>query len=74
MSAQCETTARKATTAPMSTFERYLTVWVFACILAGIAAGQVFPGMFRAVGRMEIAQVTLLDAGREAGRRPARDR
>ena len=59
MSAQCDTTARKATSAPMSTFERYLTVWVFACILAGIAAGQVFPGMFRAVGRMEIAQVNL---------------
>jgi ACR3 family arsenite transporter len=59
MSVPCETTARKAAAAPMSTFERYLTVWVFACIVAGIAAGQVFPGMFRAVGRMEIAQVNL---------------
>jgi ACR3 family arsenite transporter len=43
----------------MSAFERYLTLWVFACIVAGIAAGQVFPGVFRAIGRMEIAQVNL---------------
>jgi ACR3 family arsenite transporter len=43
----------------MSAFERYLTVWVFACILAGIAAGQLFPELFRAVGRMEVARVNL---------------
>jgi ACR3 family arsenite transporter len=43
----------------MSAFERYLTLWVFACILAGIAAGQVFPELFRAVGRMEVARVNL---------------
>ena len=30
--------------APMSVFERYLTVWVFLCIVAGIALGQFFPG------------------------------
>ena len=59
MSAQHDTTARRAAAAPMSTFERYLTLWVFACIVAGIAAGQVFPGVFRAIGRMEIAQVNL---------------
>ena len=43
----------------MSVFERYLTVWVFLCIVAGIALGQFFPGVFQAVGRMEIAQVNL---------------
>ena len=59
MSAQCETTARRVAAAPMSAFERYLTLWVFACIIAGIAAGQVFPGVFRAIGRMEFAQVNL---------------
>ena len=59
MSAQCEATARQAAGAPMSVFERYLTVWVFACILVGIAAGQIFPGLFQAVGRMEIARVNL---------------
>jgi ACR3 family arsenite transporter len=46
-------------TAPMSVFERYLTVWVFLCIVAGIALGQFFPRVFQAVGRMEIAQVNL---------------
>ena len=45
--------------APMSVFERYLTVWVFLCIVAGIALGQFFPNVFQAVGRMEIAQVNL---------------
>jgi ACR3 family arsenite transporter len=47
------------TVAPMSVFERYLTVWVFLSIVAGIALGQFFPNLFQAVGRMEIAQVNL---------------
>jgi ACR3 family arsenite transporter len=59
LSAQCETTAKLASGAPMSVFERYLTVWVFLCIVAGIALGQVLPGVFQAIGRMEVAQVNL---------------
>lgn len=47
------------TPAPMSVFERYLTLWVFLCIVAGIALGQLFPGLFQAIGRMEVAQVNL---------------
>ena len=43
----------------MSIFERYLTVWVLLCIVAGIALGQLAPGAFQAVGRMEVAQVNL---------------
>jgi ACR3 family arsenite transporter len=43
----------------MSGFERYLTVWVALCIVAGIALGQLFPGLFQAVGRMEIARVNI---------------
>ena len=43
----------------MSLFERYLTVWVALCIVAGIALGDLFPGIFRAVGGLEIAQVNL---------------
>jgi ACR3 family arsenite transporter len=43
----------------MSVFERYLTVWVFACILVGIAAGQLLPEAFQAVGRMEVAKVNI---------------
>jgi len=43
----------------MSVFERYLSVWVLLCIVAGIALGQFAPGVFHAIGRMEIAQVNL---------------
>ena len=43
----------------MSFFERYLTVWVFLCIVAGIALGQLLPDLFQAVGRMEVAKVNL---------------
>ena len=43
----------------MSIFERYLTVWVGLCIVAGIALGQLLPGLFQAVGRMEVAKVNL---------------
>ena len=45
--------------APMSVFERYLTVWVLLCIVTGIALGQMLPGPFQAIGRMELAQVNL---------------
>jgi ACR3 family arsenite transporter len=45
--------------APMSVFERYLTVWVFLCIVAGIALGQWLPGPVQAIGRMELARVNL---------------
>ena len=59
MSAQCEIAIKPAVGAPMSVFERYLTVWVFLCIFIGIGLGQFLPGVFQAVGRMEIAKVNL---------------
>lgn len=59
MSVQCEVTAKAVAQTPMSLFERYLTLWVFLCILLGIALGQFFPGVFQAVGSMEVAQVNL---------------
>jgi ACR3 family arsenite transporter len=43
----------------MSTFERYLTVWVGLCIAAGILLGQVMPGVFQVIGAAEIARVNL---------------
>jgi ACR3 family arsenite transporter len=43
----------------MSTFERYLTLWVALCIVAGIAAGQVAPGVFHAIGAAELARVNI---------------
>ncbi|MFH1657926.1 MAG: ACR3 family arsenite efflux transporter [Pseudomonadota bacterium] len=59
MSAQCEITAKAAAGAPMSFFERYLTIWVFLCIITGIVFGQFAPTLFQAIGRMEVAQVNL---------------
>ena len=59
MSVQCEATANQTPVAPMGVFERYLTVWVFLCIVAGIAVGQFLPNVFQAIGRMEVAQVNL---------------
>jgi ACR3 family arsenite transporter len=43
----------------MNVFERYLTLWVFLCIVAGIVLGQLLPGPIQAIGRMEFAQVNL---------------
>jgi ACR3 family arsenite transporter len=43
----------------MSTFERYLTVWVAACIVVGVALGHLFPGVFQAIGAAEVAKVNL---------------
>lgn len=48
-----------AAPAPVSLFERYLTVWVLLCIVAGIALGQLMPGVFQAVGRIVYAKVNL---------------
>ncbi len=43
----------------MSMFERYLTVWVFLCIVAGVALGHFIPDFFLFVGRVEVANVNL---------------
>ena len=47
------------TPAPMSLFERYLTLWVFLCIVAGVLLGQGLPGVVHSVAAMEVAQVNL---------------
>jgi arsenical-resistance protein len=59
MSAQCETTAKKAAGSPMGVFERYLTLWVFLCIIVGIALGHFFTTPFQFIGGLELAQVNL---------------
>lgn len=43
----------------ISFFERYLTVWVALCIVVGIALGQLLPGVFQAVARLEVAKVNV---------------
>lgn len=43
----------------MSSFERYLTIWVALCIVVGVALGHLLPGLFQAIGAAEIARVNL---------------
>ncbi|HSQ09752.1 MAG TPA: ACR3 family arsenite efflux transporter [Burkholderiaceae bacterium] len=54
-----EAVALPTPAAAMSLFERYLTVWVALCIVAGIAIGQLLPGPVQVIGTMEIARVNL---------------
>ncbi len=53
------TTLAAVAPAPLSVFERYLTIWVFLCISVGIGLGQWLPGPFHAIGRMEIARINI---------------
>jgi arsenite transporter len=46
----------------MSLFERYLTLWVALCILAGLALGNLIPGLFGALAALEYASVNLVVA------------
>ena len=59
MSAVVATGAARHAPAPMGVFERYLSLWVALCIVAGILLGQWLPGVFQAIGRLEVAQVNL---------------
>lgn len=59
MSAQCDVVGRQAAGASIGFFERYLTVWVALCMVAGTLLGLMLPGPFEALGRLEIAQVNL---------------
>jgi ACR3 family arsenite transporter len=43
----------------VSLFERYLTLWVALCIVAGIALGWLMPGLFQVIGAAEVARVNL---------------
>ncbi|MBW4647032.1 MAG: ACR3 family arsenite efflux transporter [Goleter apudmare HA4340-LM2] len=43
----------------LSFFEKYLTVWVFLCILAGIALGRLFPGVAIALDAFSVYQVSI---------------
>lgn len=51
---------KSAAPAPaMSVFERFLSVWVLLCIVAGVTLGQLFPLAFESLGRMQLARVNI---------------
>ena len=62
MSVTCEISQKTAADSPMGIFERYLTLWVGLCILAGIALGYLLPGVFDALAALEYASVNLVVA------------
>lgn len=43
----------------MGLFERYLSVWVGLCIVAGVGLGYVMPGAFSAIAHLEVAHVNI---------------
>ena len=43
----------------MGVFERFLTLWVALCIIAGIVLGQTMPAVFRVIGAATVAEVNL---------------
>ena len=46
----------------MSLFERWLSLWVALCILAGLALGSLMPGLFGMLAALEVASVNLVVA------------
>ena len=57
------TLASKTPRPEIGTFERYLSIWVALCIVAGIALGHLLPGAFAAIAAAEVARVNLVVAG-----------
>ncbi|MBA3834952.1 MAG: ACR3 family arsenite efflux transporter [Sphingomonas sp.] len=56
------TTAAAPARPAISTFERFLSLWVAACIVVGIALGHLFPSAFAAIAAAEVARVNLVVA------------
>ena len=52
-------TAQRPAPPRLGIFERYLTLWVALCIIAGIALGRLVPAPFQALGRMNLAEVNI---------------
>lgn len=46
----------------MGIFERYLSIWVALCILVGMLLGNLLPGLFAIVAKIEFAHVNLIVA------------
>ena len=50
---------RRPVAVRLGAFERWLSLWVALCIIAGIALGRFVPAPFHALGRMNLAQVNI---------------
>src|ERR1700730_10680710 len=52
-------TGRRRVAPALGTFERYLTLWVALCIIAGIVLGRLLPAPLQALGRMTVDEVNI---------------
>ena len=52
-------TSRHRAAPALGTFERYLSLWVALCILAGIILGRLLPAPFQILGRITVAEVNI---------------
>ncbi len=43
----------------LNVFTRYLTLWVFLCIVAGTVLGWLFPGLAKFLGKLEVSNVSI---------------
>ena len=58
-----EALAREAAPAVgIGTFEKWLSLWVAVCIVAGVALGKLLPGLFATLAAFEVASVNLVVA------------
>jgi ACR3 family arsenite transporter len=46
----------------MGVFERYLSIWIFLAMIAGVALGSLAPGLIAAIAAAEVASVNLVVA------------
>ena len=47
---------------PLNFFERYLSLWVFLCILAGLALGNLMPAVFQWLAALQYGSVNFVVA------------
>ncbi|OQB30785.1 MAG: Sodium Bile acid symporter family protein [Candidatus Hydrogenedentes bacterium ADurb.Bin170] len=50
---------RENKTEGISFFQRYLTIWVFLCMVVGVLIGRFIPAIPAALGRLEIAGISI---------------
>ena len=62
------TTVSDQAAAGLGTFERLLSLWVALAIVAGLALGSLFPGLFEVLAGLEVASVNLPVACTPRGR------
>lgn len=43
----------------ISFFQRYLTVWVLLCMVAGVLVGHFLPWVPRVLGKMQVAGISI---------------